>query len=469
MSKTWSGATWLLGVVFTVACSFGDGENGGGSASEGFAAPNGSSTGGSLGPYRVGDATGGEAALVFNDGPTEGVLDAASGGGSSTGETAGSGGSVPEQTPSGGNGGIGTTDPGPATDTGGNTGTTTDPPPPATGGTTGDTTDPPPGDTEDPPPGDTEDPPPGDTEDPPPGDTEDPPPGDTEDPPPGDTEDPPPGDTEDPPPVDECVPTEMTDVNVIVFEDAEPTGADSEGRMYVGGNATFEGYSIGSREEADCSRWDLVVGGDLTATGGSVNNGKIAVGGTFINGSGFTASCGVFEGETPVNFEELEARMIAYSEAMAAYPANGEVLIQYDTLYLTGTDPELNVFSVTATELANNLTLDVPEGSSVIVNVSGTEVIWSGKGFELPDGGMACRGETSDWCHSIMYNMYEATSLELSGIGVQGSILAPYATFNGSGGNVDGQLIVRNLYGGIEFHPYFFSGCLLLPEVEGSL
>jgi hypothetical protein len=32
-----------------------------------------------------------------------------------------------------------------------------------------------------------------------------------------------------------------------------------------------------------------------------------------------------------------------------------------------------------------------------------------------------------------------------------------------SGGNVDGQLIAAELIGGIEYHSYFFSGCLLLP------
>ncbi len=465
MSRINLSAAWLLGALITVACSSSDGSDGSKSSSNGSAAnpieessdiagvtssggANGSSADGSVvldGAGGADSSSSGGAGTVEN--ATGGAPEASAGTpGSGIVESTG-GTTSTEPASSGGDSGV-TTDPG-QTQSGGDNGTTTDPPPETTGGTTGETMDPPLGE----------------TEDPPIGETEDPPIGETEDPPDGETEDPPDGETEDPPPVDECVPTEMTDINVIVFNDAEPGGADSEGRMYVGGNAVFDGYAIASQEEDDCNSWGLVVGGDLTASGGSVGSGKIAVGGTFTRDGAFTAPCGVWEGEEPVDFEALEARMIAYSEAMKAYPENGESEVSGGYLNLTGTDPELNVFSVTAEELNNNFRLDVPEGSSVIVNVSGEEVFWSGVGFDLPDGA-SCRGGSSDWCHSIMFNLYEAITLDLSGIGVQGSVLAPYATFSGGGGNVDGQLIVQNLYGGIEFHPYFFSGCLLLPEVE---
>jgi len=321
------------------------------------------------------------------------------------------------------------------------------------------------GATEDPPPGDTSDPPPGDTGDPPPGDTGDPPPGDTGDPPPGDTGDPPPGDTGDPP--SECVPSELEKINVIVFKDAEPNGADVEGRMYVGGNATFSGYGIANKDPympADCSEYALVVGGDLTLNGGSVGSGKIAYGGAYIPGSGaFNPPCGIWH-ETPVDFPTLEATLTGYSIAFAQYPQNGQVTYANGSLSLVGTDLELNVFYVTAEQLNSNIFISAPDSSSVIVNVSGTDVIWQGVGFTLPDGA-SCRGGTSDWCHRILYNLYEAQTLTVSGVGVQGSVLAPYATMtaDSGGGNIDGQLIVEYLYGGIEYHPYFFTGCLMLP------
>ncbi len=449
MTRISLGAAWIAALSFVVACSSGEGteEN-----------PSGASSGVENAGGTASNASGGDGSLGETGG---GISFAGTTSVGDGGQSSGAGGSGTGAEANGGSGGSSETAAG---------GDTEDPPPDGTGGS--DTEDPPPdgtggGSTEDPPPpsggtGQTEDPPPGDTDDPPPGDTDDPPPGDTDDPPPGDTDDPPPGDTQDPP--TECIPTEMLNVNVIVFGEADPGGADSEGRMYVGGDAFLEGYAVGSKEETNCDRWDLVVGGDLTVSGGtSVSNGKVAVAGDVYAGVGFNAACGIWN-ETPVDFEALRTEMIRYSQAMAGYEANGEAVVEHGALILTGTDPDLNIFSITAEDLSNNLSISVPDDSSVIVNVSGTDVIWSGVGFELPDGGAACRGESSDWCHSIMYNFPEAETLSLSGIGVQGSIMAPYATFDGGGGNVDGQLVVDNLYGGIEFHPYFFTGCLILPD-----
>lgn len=361
----------------------------------------------------------------------------------------------------------------------------------ATGGTTGssegqggvDSTDPSnPGsnggstdgiDTEDPPTTsiDTEDPPPekpGDTEDPPVGDTGDPPVGDTGDPPPGDTGDPPPGETGDPP--EGCIMTEIDKVNVIIFGDASPSGADVEGRMWVGGNADFSGYGVASSNDPDaapttCDEFGLVVGGNLS---GKVNagDGKVAVYGEVESGPNDVTACEVTTTERPVDFDAVEKKLKGYSLAFRDYATNGTAGVEYGALVLFGKDPDLNVFSITAEQLSGigQIKISVPETSSMIVNVSGKDVLWGGMGFVMPDGGQACRAASSDWCHRIVWNLHEAETLELYGIGVQGSVMAPLATVSGAGGNVDGQLVAQELIGSIEYHPYFFSGCLLLPK-----
>jgi choice-of-anchor A domain-containing protein len=257
--------------------------------------------------------------------------------------------------------------------------------------------------------------------------------------------------------------TEIDKVNVIVFKDATPSGADVEGKMWVGGNAVFEGYGVASKETAiiNCSDWGLVVGGSLVMNGGSVN-GKIAYGTTATyNNSG--ATCGVWKAK-PVDFPTVEAKLKAYSQAFRYYDKNiGVVTASNGSLVLTGTSTSLNVFNVTAAQLNANIKIVAPEGSSIIVNVSGTVINWVGVGFSMPDGSV-CRGGTSDWCHRILWNMYEAKTIYLNGIGVQGSVLAPFATVDGSGGNIDGQLVCEYLKGSIEYHPYFFTGCLILPD-----
>jgi choice-of-anchor A domain-containing protein len=330
-------------------------------------------------------------------------------------------------------GGPGTDDPGStgggSTDDPGTGGGNTDDP--GTGG--GDTTDPPQG---------------GATGDPGTG-------GDTGDPGTG-------GSTADPP--DECVPTGILEVNVIVFGDAAPTGADTEGVMYIGGDATFSGYGIGVKKPQDCTTFSLVVGGDLNGSG-AATTGKLWVGGEYNADGDFTA-CGVSQKKPgPVDFVALEQQMVGISLALAAYPANGTVDDSTGELRLVGTDPEMNVFSVTAAQIegAFKVVIDVPTSSTVIVNVTGEEVVFADKGFELPDGA-GCRGGDSDFCSHIVWNMPETKLLEVRGIGIQGSIYAPYAVFTGDGGAVDGQVVVRELITGVEFHPYFFNGCLVLPS-----
>jgi choice-of-anchor A domain-containing protein len=258
----------------------------------------------------------------------------------------------------------------------------------------------------------------------------------------------------------------MLNVNVIVFGNASPSGADVEGRMFVGGNAKFSGgYSVGSKQEPyDCTRYDLVVGGTLTGTP-VVKNGAVYVDDATYSGSA-DSPCGVFTppNEAPVDFAALEKELVGVSLALAAYPVNSST-VAGGKLRFTGDNPVLNVFSVTTEqlEMASEISIETPPDSTVIVNVTGTTLDWQGTGFRLPDGGAACRGGTSELCTQIVWNMPEVTKLNVSGIGVQGSVFAPYATFTGDGGNVDGQLIVRHLLGGIEFHPYFFTGCLELP------
>jgi len=254
-----------------------------------------------------------------------------------------------------------------------------------------------------------------------------------------------------------------------VFEDAMPTGADAEGRMWVGGNLDLKGgsYAVNATDidalKTTCNDYALVVGGDINGNV-IVKAGKVAYGGKY-TGSNPTAACGI-KHETPIDFDKLEAELTGYSQALKDYPINGTVKIEFGAMTLTGTDKTLNVFSVNGADLASvtQMKFVVPTTCSVIVNISGKTINWQGGGFILPDGGASCKGGSTTWCGRILYNMWEATSVYLGGIGVQGSILAPYATLDGGGGNIDGQVIVKYLKGGLEYHPYYFSGCLLLPK-----
>lgn len=64
----------------------------------------------------------------------------------------------------------------------------------------------------------------------------------------------------------------------------------------------------------------------------------------------------------------------------------------------------------------------------------------------------------------VLFNFYTATSLAISGISVKGSILAPNAAVTFGNGNVEGNLIARELTGSGEAHNFLFSGSL--PEIS---
>ena len=66
----------------------------------------------------------------------------------------------------------------------------------------------------------------------------------------------------------------------------------------------------------------------------------------------------------------------------------------------------------------------------------------------------------------VLYNFYDATSLTIAGISVQGSILAPLADVNFSNGNIEGTLIAGSLAGSGESHDFMFRGSIPSPPVE---
>jgi choice-of-anchor A domain-containing protein len=234
-----------------------------------------------------------------------------------------------------------------------------------------------------------------------------------------------------------------------VLNDASPSGADVEGRMYVGHDAVLpSGYAVDAAgTTASTNDYALVVGNDLTVHGGTVH-GAIAFGGEM---SGSITATGGITNETPVDFEQLTSDMIYWSDTLAETEPNGTVGGGAG-LTLVGTDSSINVFEVDASQLAaaSSLSITVPDGSTVLINVIGTEVSITNMGFSYIG---------TDSQH-VIFNMPQAETVFMSGLSLQGTLLAPRADLNFENGNAEGQTIVYNLVtGGGEYHPYYFEGC----------
>lgn len=248
-----------------------------------------------------------------------------------------------------------------------------------------------------------------------------------------------------------------TDYNLFVLYDAEQPSSDTEGRVAVGRNASFANYSIGDKLSAN-SGDVLVVGNDLDYTSGAIYNGDVAYGNSTNLDSSYTAvsiTGGTLRNDYPVDFSAAEAYFQGLSSTLFGYAVNGTTTFEWSGLTLTGTDPYLNVFDVDAADLtaATYVTISVPNGAVVLVNVDGNNVNWS--------GGLTVNGTSIG---NVLYN-FNATDITISGIDVRGSILAPYAHVNFVTGVQNGQMICKSLEGMGQFNNTQFIGNIPVEQV----
>ena len=114
-------------------------------------------------------------------------------------------------------------------------------------------------------------------------------------------------------------------------------------------------------------------------------------------------------------------------------------------LFLEGTNPVLNVFSVNASVFATTkyLSISAPGSSMVVVNVVGTSAVFSGFSTNF-GGGIDATG--------VLFNFVNATSITLSNHGFFGTILAPSAHISFSNGSFDGGIYAGSMSGFAEGH-----------------
>lgn len=238
--------------------------------------------------------------------------------------------------------------------------------------------------------------------------------------------------------------------NVFLFGNMSSQYSDIGGRVVVGGNAFFNGYSIGSNLGA-VSGNSLVVGGNLSFTNGTVKGGNVVYGGSLTTNLSFSVADGSLYHRTPsINFSNAYNQLSAVSTSLvgsnSSYTYQGGALNFTDTSTTT-TTPINNVkkYSVNATDFNSAHTINIDSASSdiVIINVSGSAINFSNRGIFL-SGGIGKE--------NVLYNFSEATDMNIASISVQGSILAPDASITFTSGNIEGTLVAQNVIGNGEFH-----------------
>lgn len=242
-----------------------------------------------------------------------------------------------------------------------------------------------------------------------------------------------------------------TGFNVFVLKDINQPSSDTEGKMAVGRDAYLGGYSVGDKLPNSNGTVDvLIVGRNLFYTSGAVYSGNVVYG-NYTNLPQYAVSIndGTLRKDTVIDFAAAEIYLNNLSSQLSSYSVNGTVTFQWGSLDLNGTNPFLNVFHVSGSQmsLANNMAISVPNGSVVLVNIDGNYVSWS--------GGLTVMGTS---INNVLYNFYQADSLKIQGIDVRGSILAPKANVNFVTGVQNGQMIAKCVYGQGQFNNSMFIG-----------
>ena len=241
----------------------------------------------------------------------------------------------------------------------------------------------------------------------------------------------------------ECIEVDLNDYNVFVLEDYN-LGSDVLGKVAAGGNITMSNFSVGvGLAETDTANV-LVSGGDMNLANGAVW-GDAVYGGAFNADTSVTFPRGAASQGTPIDFTAKGAELRALSSRLNGLAANGTTTVEaWGGVFFTGTDPAVNVFQVSASDLASAWTLfiNAPAGSLVIINVSGPT--GSLRGGHVFSGGIDQRG--------VLFNFATATSFTAEGYGLWGTLLAPNADVTFNNGSFDGGIYAKSLTGNAEGH-----------------
>ncbi len=226
------------------------------------------------------------------------------------------------------------------------------------------------------------------------------------------------------------------DFNLFAIEDVNQPSSDTQGKAAVGRDAVFSNYSIGDQLPPN-SGDVLIVGRHLTFNSGNVN-GNVVYGNTTNLPIPAVSVGGTISQGNPIDFTAAKVYLETLSATLSGYAVNGTTTFQWGGLTLSGNDPFLNVFKVNGADLsiANNMSITVPNGSVVLVNIDGTTINWT--------GGLTVTGTAIG---NVLYNFYQATTMTIQGIDIRGSVLAPKANINFAAGVINGQMICKSLTG----------------------
>jgi choice-of-anchor A domain-containing protein len=264
------------------------------------------------------------------------------------------------------------------------------------------------------------------------------------------------------------------DYNVFVLNKFSPTCCDTGGAVAAGNNVIISsGYAVDQARvqslQADYTpAYGLVVGG-TTSEGSSTglhlivdagnayehtNSGLIQFqSGSDPNGILTTG------GTSPIDFGTAAMSLQSQSTFLASQ-AN-TVAVTNDPnggLDIVASGAGTTFATLTAAQIAANaLHITVNSTQTLVINVKGTSASTSNSGIYV--NGSQLSGDSATAAERILFN-FTGTTFTLNET-FSGSLLAPYATVQGSNNQqLQGNLVANNFTGNTEFHDLLFTGTL---------
>ncbi|MGF1766062.1 choice-of-anchor A family protein [Enterovibrio makurazakiensis] len=254
------------------------------------------------------------------------------------------------------------------------------------------------------------------------------------------------------------------DYSALVFGNFTSPHSASMGPLAISNNAYLNGYSV-MLEDVDFpeNEYSLIVGGDLSYAGGRVYQGSVIVEGDISNVSE-SIGLGLSEGATingnaklPIDFTDLQSTYIDYSHGLSEEENTGTVTQKWGGIYLTGDcNSDIQVFNIDGFELEQAHTLALscaPENSTIIVNISGSKDNFS------PLSNISLSDFTPHRQKTI-FNIHEATSLSISGVALEGMVLAPRADITAPSGSSYVGIVANSWQGSMYLGFEAFTGTL---------
>lgn len=213
-----------------------------------------------------------------------------------------------------------------------------------------------------------------------------------------------------------------------------------EGRLAVAGDINLSGTSIGERAPPGLQA-SLVVGGNVVRyTGGFIHAGSLDSHGVYA-GNLVLAShfLDLRKQASPIDFAAEQVYLCGLSEQLRAMAPTGSVSKLWSTVTLKGSGRDLEVFALSAEQVASglNLQLDgIKPGASLILNVGCNSQRQLLLGIEM--------AVLKPFHGRVLVHAPDVDVLRMVGIRVEASVLAPFACVKDSSGHLEGSVIAAS-------------------------